>query len=91
MSTKNSRLAQLSGLSLAGVGLAHFIKPRVFERITTFTHPRATRRHVYLNGGVETLLGLGFTRPRSRRLAALGLLGYLEYVRRNIRNRWRDA
>ena len=60
MSRKSNRVARVSGLALAGAGLAHFTSPRLWEPITKSAFPRNTRQHVYTNGGIETVLGLGF-------------------------------
>lgn len=83
MSRGNSRLAWLSGLALAGTGLSHFTSPRLWEPITRPIFPRRTRRHVYTNGGVETVLGLGFSARPTRSLAIVGLIGYLAYLAGN--------
>jgi uncharacterized membrane protein len=81
-----SRAAALVGLGLAGVGVAHFVKPEVFDAVTGQTFPRDTRKHVYIDGGVETAIGLGLTSPRA--LAIIGLIGYGAYLAGNVvRNR----
>ena len=88
MSRKNSRLAKFSGLAIAGVGLAHFTSPQMFEPITKAAFPRNTRQHLYTNGGIETALGLGLSARQSRPLAVVGLIGYLAYLAGNVvRNR----
>ena len=58
-SKKNSRTAQIAGLAVAGIGLSHFSSPQLFESITKAAFPRNTRQHIYINGGIETALGLG--------------------------------
>lgn len=68
------------GLVLAATGLAHFVKPTAFQSITESAFPKNTRRHTYVNGGIETALGLGFIAPQTRRLAVAGLLGYGAYL-----------
>jgi uncharacterized membrane protein len=88
VSRKNSRLAKFSGLAIAGVGLAHFTSPQMFEPITKAAFPRNTRQHLYTNGGIETALGLGLSARQSRPLAVVGLIGYLAYLAGNVvRNR----
>jgi uncharacterized membrane protein len=77
---KSNRLAWFSGLALAGAGLSHFTSPRLFEPITKAAFPRNTRQHVYTNGGIETVLGLGFSSRQTRSLAIVGLIGYLAYL-----------
>lgn len=85
---KNSRVAKLAGLGLAGAGLAHFAGPQLFESITKPAFPRNTRQHIYTNGGIETALGLGLVSRKTRRVAVVGTLGYLAYLAGNaVRNR----
>lgn len=62
------------------VGLAHFLAPRVFEPFNRLGFPRHARAFTYINGGIETTLGILAAIPRTRRHAhALGLcyVGYL--------------
>ncbi|WP_102141198.1 hypothetical protein [Mycobacterium hubeiense] len=88
MPRKDSRAAKFAGLALAGVGLAHFTSPQMFEPITKPAFPRRTRQHIYTNGGIETALGLGLSARRTRPLAVVGTIGYLAYLAGNAaRNR----
>lgn len=88
MEKKNSKLAKLAGLGLAGVGLAHFARPQLFEPITKPAFPRDTRQHIYTNGGIETALGLGLSARQTRPVAIVGTIGYLAYLAGNaVRNR----
>lgn len=85
---KQSRGAQIAGLALAGTGLAHFARPELFESITKSAFPRNTRQNIYINGGIETALGLALAAPKTRRLAAIGAIGYVAYLAGNVaRNR----
>jgi len=85
---ENSRGAQIAGLVLAGTGLAHFVRPQLFESITVAAFPRDTRQHIYINGGIETAIGLGLAAPKTRKLAVLGTVGYVAYLASNVvRNR----
>ncbi|MCV7043008.1 hypothetical protein BST36_24295 [Mycolicibacterium moriokaense] len=57
----------LAGVVVTACGLAHFAWPVKFEPINRqlgFT--RNTRTHVYVNGGVETALGLTLMSGRAR-------------------------
>jgi uncharacterized membrane protein len=87
MAKQKSRLPALAGLTLAGIGLAHFANPRLFDPLTSQAFPRRTRRHTYVDGGVETALGLGLMAGPTRRFATVGALGYLTYLATNaVRN-----
>ncbi|KUH68578.1 hypothetical protein AU184_04290 [Mycolicibacterium novocastrense] len=87
-SSSGSRAATLAGLGLAGVGLSHFVKPELFESMTVQAFPRNTRQFIYVNGGIETALGLGLAARKTRKLAVVGTLGYLAYLAGNVaRNR----
>jgi uncharacterized membrane protein len=81
---KKSKLPVLAGLLLAGTGVAHFVRPQVFEGITKTAFPRDTDRHLKTNGGIETAIGVGLLVPKTRRLATLGTLGYVGYLAVNV-------
>jgi uncharacterized membrane protein len=86
--TGGSVVAKLTGLGIAGAGVAHFVRPELFDDITTQAFPRETRKHVYIDGGIETAIGLGLVSPKTRKLAVLGLVGYGAYLAGNVvRNR----
>ena len=81
-------MAKLAGLAIAGVGVAHFVKPELFDDITAQAFPRDTRKHLYIDGGIETAIGLGLASQKTRKLAFVGLLGYGAYLAGNVvRNR----
>ncbi|TQR87799.1 hypothetical protein D8S82_04070 [Mycobacterium hodleri] len=85
---KSSKSATFAGLALAGAGVAHFVRPELFEGITRSAFPNDTARFLKINGGLETALGLGVALPQTRKLAVVGLLGYGGYLAVNaIRNR----
>jgi uncharacterized membrane protein len=86
--SRGSRVAALAGLALAGVGVTHFVKPDLFDDMTGQAFPRDTRRHVYIDGGIETAIGLGLSSPNTRKLAVVALIGYGAYLAGNVvRNR----
>jgi uncharacterized membrane protein len=86
--SKSSPMARFTGLAMAGVGLAHFTSPQLFESITKAAFPQRTTQHIYINGGIETAIGLGLSARRTRPLAVVGSIGYLAYLAGNaIRNR----
>jgi uncharacterized membrane protein len=83
-----SRVATVSGVALAAAGVAHFVSPGLFEDVTGRAFPRDTRTHVYIDGGIETAIGLGLITRKTRRLAIIGLIGYGAYLAGNVaRNR----
>jgi uncharacterized membrane protein len=85
---KKSKLPALVGLGLAGTGVAHFVRPELFEGITKSAFPQDTDRHLKTNGAIETTIGLGLVSPKTRRLAVLATLGYAGYLAVNVaRNR----
>jgi uncharacterized membrane protein len=78
----------LTGIVFALTGIAHFIKPELFQAITASAFPRDTDKHLQINGSIETALGLGLIVPKTRKLAAVGVLGYVGYLAANAaRNR----
>ncbi|KUI27383.1 hypothetical protein AU196_07835 [Mycobacterium sp. IS-1742] len=83
MPQKDKRAAKLTGLAIAGMGLAHFARPQVFEPITVAAFPQNTRRHIYTNGSIETAVGLALAGRRTRKLGLAGLLGYVAYLAGN--------
>lgn len=88
MPEQNSKAATIAGLAVAGTGVAHFVKPDAFESITRNAFPRDTQKFIYVNGGLETAIGLGIAVPATRKLALAGLVGYVGYLAINIvRNR----
>jgi uncharacterized membrane protein len=85
---KKSKLPALVGLGVAGTGLAHFVRPELFEAITKSAFPQDTDRHLKTNGAIETAIGLGLVAPKTRKLAVLGTLAYAGYLAVNVaRNR----
>jgi uncharacterized membrane protein len=85
---KKSRLPALAGLALAGTGVAHFVRPELFEGITKAAFPQDIDRHLKTNGAIETAFGLALVIPKTRKLGVLGTLGYVGYLAVNVaRNR----
>jgi uncharacterized membrane protein len=80
----SSKVPTLIGLALAGTGVAHFVRPQLFEDITKAAFPEDTARNLKINGGLETALGLGLAVPKTRKLALVGLLGYGGYLAVNV-------
>lgn len=68
------------GVALTATGLSHFVKPQVYEKMTAVAFPNNTRRHVYIDGAIETAIGVGLIAPKTRKLALAGIAGYLIYL-----------
>jgi uncharacterized membrane protein len=73
-------LLTVAGLALAATGVAHFAKPDAFESITKTAFPDDTRTHTFINGGIETALGVALASRSTRRVGLVGLLGYGAYL-----------
>ena len=77
------RFVRASRLAIAalfvGSGVMHFVIPRGYASIVPAVFP-APLLLVYLSGGCEILGGVGVLVPRTRRLAALGLILLLAAV-----------
>jgi uncharacterized membrane protein len=86
--SSGSKLVGVAGLGLAAVGATHFVRPELFESITTPAFPNDTLRNTYINGGLETALGLGLAVRKTRPLAIAGLVAYSAYLAQAVvRNR----
>ncbi len=83
-----SHVSRLPGLAVATVGLTHFVTPDAYASITEAAFPDNIRRHTYVDGGIETLIGVGLTAARTRKAALVGLSAYAVYLGVSIlRNR----
>lgn len=77
---RDVQIRPVHGAAAISVGLAHFAAPQVFEPFNRLGFPQHARTFTYINGGIETTLGILTAVPRTRRHAqALGLcyVGYL--------------
>ncbi|WP_167106952.1 hypothetical protein [Mycobacterium sp. DL592] len=81
-------LIKLTGVAVAATGLSHFVRPALYESVTAQAFPNNTVAHTYIDGGIETAIGLALVAPKTRKLAVAGLLAYGAYLGANIaRNR----
>jgi len=86
--TQKSRFPSFAGLAVAATGVSHFVKPELFESITAPAFPDNTRRAIFINGGIETAIGLGLLSDRTRKPALVGAVAYVLYLGANgVRNR----
>ena len=77
-------LIKLTGAAMAVTGLSHFVRPQIYEPLTASAFPTNTVAHTYIDGGIETALGLGLIAPKTRKVAVAGLLAYGGYLGLNI-------
>ncbi len=78
----------LAGIGFALTGLAHFVKPDLFKGITATAFPEDVDKHLKVNGSIETALGVGLIIPQTRKVATIGVAGYVLYLAANVaRNR----
>jgi len=81
-------LIKATGVLVAATGLSHFVRPALFESATKSAFPENTLQHTYIDGGIETAIGLALIVPKTRKLALVGVLAYGAYLGANIaRNR----
>jgi uncharacterized membrane protein len=69
-----------SGAAAIGVGVAHFVAPAIFEPFNRLGFPQHARAFTYLNGAIETTIGVLTVIPRARRQATVLSLCYLTYL-----------
>lgn len=87
MDAHRADASRLAGLTLAGIGFAHFTNPRLFTPSTTRrASQRRARLRTYATGIVETMVGLGITNRRTRPLATIFGIGHsVHLIGRHIR------
>ncbi len=73
-------LIKLTGAAMAATGLSHFVRPQMYESLTASAFPTNTLQHTYIDGGIETAIGLGLIAPKTRKFAVAGLLAYGAYL-----------
>ena len=73
-------LMKLTGAAVAATGLSHFVRPELYESITASAFPDNTLQHTYIDGAIETAIGVGLIAPKTRKLAVAGLLAYGAYL-----------
>ena len=86
--TSSSRHA-LFGAAISAIGLAHIVRPELFESLNRRMFTRNIRCHVYFNGAIETLLGVAVMAPRARRFVPVFGALYVTYLGGNIIRRRR--
>ena len=85
MAAEIERVRLWRGLLTSSIGLAHFAMPQRFEPLNVaLGFARHTRRHVYINGAIETAIGLTMIHPAARRITPIAAVGYTGYLAANF-------
>lgn len=71
-------------MAVIAVGLAHFVVPAVFDPINRLGFPERPRTFTYINGAIETLIGVLIAVPRFRRTLTVLSIGYGIHLTSNI-------
>lgn len=79
-----TRANLIRGLAVTAVGLAHFMRPQSFDAINRQGFPENPRQFVYINGAIETVMGLLTLHPRTRRLSNILGATYVVHLISNI-------
>jgi uncharacterized membrane protein len=72
------------GPPVVAIGLSHFLWPRLFDPINMLGFPDEPRKYTYINGAIETAIGVLLTYPRTRRLSGIVGAGYTIYLAGNV-------
>ncbi|OBB38872.1 hypothetical protein A5752_11695 [Mycobacterium sp. 852002-51961_SCH5331710] len=76
-----SRLRLYRGGLVTTIGVAHFVKPSLFEPLNkTLGFDHDARRHVLINGAVETTIGLTMMIRPLRKVMPLLSIAYSTYL-----------
>ncbi|OBH95874.1 hypothetical protein A5678_26115 [Mycobacterium sp. E2733] len=70
------------------IGLAHFAVPRVFDPINRLAFRDNPRTFTYINGAIETMMGVLMAVSRTRGILAFVSTGYVVYLVVNIIRTW---
>lgn len=71
-------------LAVIAIGLSHFLWPRAFDPINSLGFPNHPRRFTYINGAIETAIGVLMARSATRRLSRVAGTCYVTYLTGNI-------
>ncbi len=70
--------------AIVAIGLSHFLWPQVFDPINRLGFPEHVRRFTYINGAIETAIGVLMVPPQTARLSTLTGTCYATYLIGNI-------
>jgi uncharacterized membrane protein len=70
--------------AVIAIGLSHFLWPRLFDPINKLGFPDHPRRYTYINGAIETSIGVLMAQPQTRSLSTIVSACYATYLTGNI-------
>ncbi|OBI52695.1 DoxX-like family protein [Mycobacterium sp. E796] len=77
---RSARTRRALGLLAGLIGVAHFLVPRIFDPFNRLGFPNHARAFTYVNGAIETALGVLMLRSHSRRPTAVLSACYITYL-----------
>ncbi|WP_374025777.1 DoxX-like family protein [Mycobacterium sp. HNNTM2301] len=77
---RGARTRRALGLLAGLIGVAHFLVPRIFDPFNRLGFPNHARTFTYVNGAIETALGVLMLRADTRRPTALLSACYISYL-----------
>ncbi|OBI96832.1 hypothetical protein A5660_07450 [Mycobacterium alsense] len=66
------------------IGVAHFLVPRIFDPINRLGFAEQARMFTYINGAIETTIGVMMANPRTRRQSTIVSACYVIHLTSNI-------
>ncbi len=77
---RSARTRRALGLLGGLIGVAHFLVPRIFDPFNRLGFPDHARTFTYVNGAIETALGVLMLRAHTRRPTAVLSACYITYL-----------
>ncbi|WP_082948139.1 MULTISPECIES: hypothetical protein [unclassified Mycobacterium] len=78
--TRGERARRALGLLGGLIGVAHFLVPWIFDPFNRLGFPHHARTFTYVNGAIETALGVLMLRPHTRRPTPILSVCYITYL-----------
>ena len=66
------------------IGVAHFLVPRIFDPVNRLGFAEHARMFTYINGAIETTIGVMMANPRTRRQSIIVSACYAIHLTSNI-------
>lgn len=75
---------RIRGRAALAIGLAHFAFPNLFDPINRLGFPGHARTFTYINGGIESAMGVLMASRRAQRQANILAVCYVVYLTGNF-------